>query len=378
MKLMVFINVDWYCALHWQDRLYHWKSLGIDTHVLTNFMDPSIRQRFQSVGIQCHDIKFKRKSLDPIGTLRAIWKFHNLIKEIKPDLVHTITLKPNIIGGLVASFYKKPLLLSVTGLGVTFDDNASLKFRLVRRLILFFYTIISYRKTHHFIFENMNDRAVLIASGAITEKNSSIVNGAGIDIKKYYPTEKPLGKNVLLASRLIWSKGLKDLIEAKKIASGTEKDFNLLIAGIVDKDVNNAIPLSYIELAEKEGLITWLGEVNDMPKLFTSIDLAVLPSTYKEGIPRFLIEAASCGKPLVATDIPGCNEIVRNGKNGLLVPINNPEALLCSINQILSNPELHRKFSIASRELVKNKYTDTIVYNQFLSLFRTLINSKTI
>ena len=224
----------------------------------------------------------------------------------------------------------------------------------------------------------MNDRAVLIASGAITEKNSSIVNGAGIDIKKYYPTEKPLGKNVLLASRLIWSKGLKDLIEAKKIASGTEKDFNLLIAGIVDKDVNNAIPLSYIELAEKEGLITWLGEVNDMPKLFTSIDLAVLPSTYKEGIPRFLIEAASCGKPLVATDIPGCNEIVRNGKNGLLVPINNPEALLCSINQILSNPELHRKFSIASRELVKNKYTDTIVYNQFLSLFRTLINSKTI
>lgn len=298
-----------------------------------------------------------------------------MIHDLRPDLVHTITIKPNILGGLIASYYRIPTLLSVTGLGRAFDKTAPLYFVIARFLTINIYKLISSYEKNHFVFENASDRTLLIEHNAVLQTNASVVNGAGIDTDKFKPVARQTGTNVLFASRLIWSKGLKDLIEAKRLATGSEKDFHLFVAGIVDCDVNDSIPLSYLEELHEEGLITWLGQVDDMPRLLETVDLVVLPSTYKEGIPRILIEAASCGKPLIATDIPGCRDIVINGSNGILVPPHSALSVLHAIDEILKNPLIYQNYSKASRKLVLERYSNSIVYEQFLSIFRKINRS---
>ena len=374
MKILVFINVDWYCKLHWKDRLINLRKEGNEIYLLTKFTDNNIKLMFQKEGIICRNVDIKRQSINIFYEIKILIILYFIVKNINPDAIHTITVKPNIYGGIISRILGITRLVTVTGLGTIFNENSSLNQKIIRFFINLIYKFISSSNKSFFIFENKEDLEKLSKSGIVKKSSSFLVSGAGVDTFVYSPNIFKIEqrRKVLFAARLIWSKGLKDLIEAKNLVKNSKDDFELIVAGIEDDDAHDAIPVSYLEKAHKKGLLTWLGHVTEMPSLLNSVNLVVLPTTYKEGLPRILVEAASCGKPLIATDMPGCRDIVLDGKNGRLVPPHNSKVLSETIVSILNDESLQDKYSKESRNIVLNKFSNSVVLEEYSNFYKLI------
>ncbi|WP_033197571.1 glycosyltransferase family 4 protein [Moritella dasanensis] len=371
-KLVFVINVDWYFRLHWLERASYFKSLGYSVHIITNFLDASIKNELTAMGFTCHQFSVKRKSLNLFREFTGIWHLKCLLKMIKPDLIHCVTIKPNIYTGFINRFFiKKPIIYSITGLGAVFSSS-SLKFVILRRLIIALYKTIS---VHHskFIFENSEDCSLFQNVGIIKNSNSIVIKGAGIDLKRFASSHLPSDKSVLFAARLLKDKGLHCLIEAKKILVKRGCDFTLNVAGIIDSDVSSAISICQIEMWAKNGDINWLGNIKDMPNLIKQNDIVCLPTTYGEGVPRILIEAASCQRPIVTTDVAGCREIVSHGFNGLLAAPNDSASLANCLQELLESKEKRREFGVNGRQKVEAEFSQEMVFEKTLQVYDELL-----
>ncbi len=222
------------------------------------------------------------------------------------------------------------------------------------------------------IFENSDDYNLFSELGILKYNNGVVIKGAGIDLDHFSPSTSINGRKVLFAARLLRDKGLDVLIEAKTILQERGVDFELNVAGIIDNDVSSAIPLYQIEQWERKGLINWLGSVKDMPRLIKDNDIVCLPTVYGEGVPRILIEAASCQRAIVATDVPGCREIVTHGINGLLSIAGDSISLADSLQELLDNPELTRLFGVNGRKKVEDEFSQQIVFDKTRLVYETL------
>ena len=196
------------------------------------------------------------------------------------------------------------------------------------------------------ILQNPDDVALFDAAGIVDSSHIRLIRGSGVDCSRFSHSavrvlDEPL--RILLAARLLWDKGLAEYAEASKILKIQGRSVHFLLAGNPDPGNPDAVPESVITGWVEEGLIEWLGHVDDMPPLLASVHVMALPTAYGEGVPRSLIEAAACGLALVATDAPGCREVITNEVNGLLVPLRNAEALAAAIARIADNPELAAK-----------------------------------
>ncbi len=369
--LLYVINVDWYFRLHWLDRARYFRDFGFKVHILTNFTDNDFKVELMNEGFFCHHCYLKRKSLNPFNEIYSILLIHQSIKKISPDLVHTITIKPNIYVGLIHRITSKyPVVYNITGLGAVFSSKTRV-LRSVRKLSVLLYRIISTQKSC-FIFENSDDLNVFV-NKKIVNNNGCVIKGAGIDIAKFYPSV-PLGQSVVLfAARLLKDKGLSDLVEARKILAANGVHFTIRVAGIIDSDVHSAIPEHQIKCWHDNGEIEWLGQIHDMPALIESCDIVCLPTTYGEGVPRILIEAAAAQRPIVATDMPGCREIVDHGVNGLLCAPSNPQALANSLNALLANDLVMKSYGINGRRKVINEFTQEHVLERTQKIYDELL-----
>lgn len=315
-KLLFAINVDWYFNLHWKDRLQKDMASEFDLHLC---MSETQKNRWK--GFKFHPLKLSRSSINLISNLKTGWNAYKIFKFIKPDLIHSVTVKPNIIYGLIALWFRKPILITIPGLGSIFSVKGY-KPLIIQGLLLTAYFFIGLNKKTFFIFENKTDLSFFLKIGICTELNSVAVPGAGVDINRFRNTPMRWHDNnnlkLLFAGRLLVEKGLHDLVSA--VHNLRLKGFliNLSVAGIIDTDTHNAIPISTIEKWDHEGKLRWLGQIKKMENLIPGYHVVVLPTRYAEGLPRILLEANSCGRPVIATNVPGCNEFILNGKNGIL------------------------------------------------------------
>ncbi|WGK81274.1 glycosyltransferase family 4 protein [Vibrio aestuarianus] len=373
-KIVYVINVDWYFRLHWLERAEYFQSLGYNVHIISNFSSDGIKNELASKGFICHQLSVKRKSVNLLREIGSIFRLKRILDGIEPELIHCVTIKPNIYTGLLNRlFFYKPIIYSVTGLGAVFSSN-SIKFKLLRRIITTLYKSISSSKAC-FIFENNEDYKLFDELDILKYGNGRVIKGAGIDLTRFSPSLAPLNQNVLFGARLLKEKGLGCLVKAKQILESKGVKFTLNVAGIIDNDVSSALPLSQIEAWASNGDINWLGNVKDMPSLISQNDVVCLPTAYGEGVPRILIEGASCQRAIVTTNVTGCREIVDHGYNGYLVLPNDPQSLAYYLQVLLENPSKLIKFGENGRKKVEQEFSQEMVFEQTHNVYQELLGA---
>ncbi|EKP5051874.1 glycosyltransferase family 4 protein [Salmonella enterica] len=373
-RLCYFVNSDWYFDLHWTERAIAARDAGYEIHIISHFIGEEIIKKFKTLGFICHNASLVAQSFNMFIFFRAFLNARKIIKEINPDLLHCITLKPCLIGGVSARRSNSPVVISFVGLGRIFLYN-TMPMRILRALIVLVYKYIAGNKRSVFIFEHDKDRRKISRLVGIDYHKTIVIEGAGInpDIYKFSIEKKHKIPIVLFASRMLWSKGLGDLIEAKKILRQKNIHFVLNVAGILAEDDKDAIPLELIHHWHNEGLINWLGRSSNVYELIQKSNIVALPSLYPEGVPRLLLEASSVGRACIAYDTGGCDSLIIHNYNGLIVKSNSAQELAVELEYLLKNPQIRLEMGANGRKRVKELFSSILVINKTLQIYKDTI-----
>ena len=308
------------------------------------------QEGIRAAGFTAHSLPLTRYGLRLDQELRSVFAAWRLIRRLEPDLVHCVALKAAVAGGLAARLAGVPaVVLSVAGLGHAFTDGGP-SGRLVRQILRGLMPILVSPRTR-LILQNREDLERLASRDSIRSR-SVLIPGAGVDLDRFSPTAEPDSPaTVLLASRMIWKKGVGEFVAAARALRQTDSSWRFLLAGDSDPGNPAAIERAQLEAWNREGAVEWLGQRDDMPELLENCHVFCLPSYYGEGVPKSLIEAAACGRAAVTTDMPGCRDVVRDGENGFLVAPREPAALAEALRRLIEDPALRQHFGRRGREI---------------------------
>lgn len=318
--------------------------------------EKGFEKELATIGAQYRSIPLQRTGINPLKDLYTLWVMVGVLKELKPEAVFSYTIKPVIYASLAARAAKIPKVYAmISGLGYVFVGG-SLKQRILLRVVQFLYKQAMCNNSKIF-FQNPDDREAFKALNILaSEKQSVLINGSGVDIDRFAyvkPKTKPLV--FLLIARLIWDKGIGEYVEAARLIKKRHPDVVFKILGPFDSNPA-AISSEQMESWVEEGLIEYLGETNDVCPYIAASSVYVLPSFYREGTPRSVLEAMSMGRAVITTDAPGCRETVRHGENGFLVPVKDSRALAEAMERFILKPELIFDMGVKSREIAVEKY----------------------
>lgn len=336
--------------------------------------------KFKDSGVNAIAYSIDRSSINPFKELKAISNIFQAIKALKLDILHTFTAKPNIYGTIAGKMAKVPTIINlVEGLGSFYVED-DLKSKIMRRIIEFGYKIIfSFSKVC--VFVNHDDPLYLQDQGVISKDKSLIIKSVGVDTECFsadtvdrYTVEtlknelNPEDKFiVLMIARAIWHKGIREFYEAANLVQ--DKNVQFILVGGTDSGNPSCADESYL----RNGKVRWLGYRSDIKELLSMCDLFVLPS-YREGVPRTLLEAASMQKAIITTDTVGCREVVEDGVNGYLIPTRDSEKLAYKVLELMDEPELCQKMGILGREKMMNDFDVKIVVEQYIDLYKRYEN----
>jgi glycosyltransferase involved in cell wall biosynthesis len=315
--------------------------------------------RIRERGFRVELWRLTRRSINPFAELLAVLRLRSIYMRLLPAVVHHFTLKPSFYGSIAAFSMRseKPQVINTfTGLGFIFSRHGSA--RVLRNCVMPLLRPSLGQKTNWTVFQNSANRERFLVNRMVRPDTSRVIAGSGVDTKHFHPVDdrflpspKPLTV-IFTAARLLWDKGIAETVEAAQILRGRKVMVEFWIAGAVDEGNLASIPLSVVTRWEKDGLVRLLGHRDDIRELLQQANLALLASEH-EGLPRFLLEAAACGLPLIATDIPGCRTIVRNGINGVLIPVKSAVSIADAIGMLLADPERMHRYSLASRSIAE-------------------------
>jgi N,N'-diacetylbacillosaminyl-diphospho-undecaprenol alpha-1,3-N-acetylgalactosaminyltransferase len=343
---------------------------------------------FTKEGAKCHRLYVDRKGTNPLNELRTIWQLFRIFRRERFDLVHTFTIKPNIYGNIAAKLAGVPAIMnSVTGLGYVFTEGG-VKKRLLRMLVVNLYRF-AFWFSKKVIFLNSDDLQLFQRYKIVGVRRGMVLKGEGIDTEKFSPgnvsqervqqlrrqldlSEHQRRLVVTLISRLLWDKGIRESVVAARIVKTAHPDALFLLVGPIDTGNPAAVSKEYIQQAEKEGLIKYLGERSDIPEILHISDIVTLPS-YREGIPRVLLEAMCMEKPIVTTNSVGCRDVAEEGRNGFLVPIKNHAALASAIERLLNDEGLRIRMGKYGREKVLREFDERIIVGQTMEIYDQIL-----
>ncbi len=328
-------------------------------------------EKIEEEGIKIIETTFARRVLTPVVDWKAFRSLRGAYSEINPALVHHFNVKPIILGTCAAMGLEATKVINtVTGLGLMFDSG------IVNRAIASAALKYIKKRSNMTIFQNQDDHALLLGKELIEPGKCNIIVSSGVDTKRFKPIRKERNKagkqKVLMVSRLLWHKGIREYIEAAEICRKLIPRVRFQLAGEEDAAHPSAVDLAWIKSQEEKGIIEYLGFIKNLGEILPSISLFVLPSYYGEGVPRVGLEAAACGIPVITTDAPGCRELVADGETGLLVQPRDKEKLATAMMKILPNRDLQNKMGDAGRALAERKFDLKIITNRYLDVYRSL------
>jgi glycosyltransferase involved in cell wall biosynthesis len=316
------------------------------------------------MGVTGHDIADHGMGINPLGELRILLSIIRVIHKVKPDLIHAITIRHALYAGIAARLTgRKPAVFTLAGLGSLFSERS-----LAMHLALPLFRLAFRHNAAHVIFQNPDDRDVMENAGAVYPGHAALIRSSGVDLKDFAFSPMPQSPVpvVLFSSRLIREKGIEDFVEAARILKGKAR---FLVAGDVYSKNPKSLTCEEIQAWHDEGVIEWLGHVTDMPLLLKSSTIFVLPSYYREGVPKVNIEAMATGRPVITCDTPGCRETVRDGVNGLLVPPRDPQALARAIETLLAAPAQMAEMGKAGRAMAERDFSVESVVSRTLEVY---------
>jgi glycosyltransferase involved in cell wall biosynthesis len=344
---------------------------GFEVHVLA---PPSgAEARLREAGFVFHPLRMQRGSLNPLGESLAIADLVRAYRSLRPDVVHHIALKAVLYGSVAARVARVGAVVgSVTGLGYSFIPGGASR-RLLRGAVSGMLRAALSTSRAHTVFQNPDDRRLFIELGIATAERSRVVLGSGVDTRRFAPSPEPEGDPVVLVgTRMLYDKGILELVEAARALKSQGVSFRLVLAGAPDPKNPASIAEERLRAWQAEGLVEWLGQVDDMAGLLRRCHVACLPS-YREGLPLFLAEAAASGRPLVGTDVPGCRAVVRDGETGLCVPARDVGALATALGRLIDDARLRHRLGAAARTFAEAELSDERIVFQLLSLYEELM-----
>jgi glycosyltransferase involved in cell wall biosynthesis len=376
-RLLFLVTEDWFFVLHRLPLARAAMRAGYEVIVATRVGD--CREQLEIEGIRLIHIPWKRGSKNPIDSINSLISVARVYKRYRPDIVHHVSMKSIVIGTFALIFLgiasPHAVVNNYTGMGTLFiSDNLGDK--LLRWVIILCLRVLYGLKKTHQLVENEDDRNLLIREMKLRDGDVSVIHSVGVDLQRFRPGEKrgevPI---IALASRLIWDKGIGELIEAGKLLRERGLAFRLVLVGRPDPENRSSIPQETLRSWQDSGLVELWGYRNDIDVVWRSVDIAVLPS-YREGSPRSLIEAAASGLPVVATDVPGCRDVVKHGKSGFLVPVSDVEALVNALAPLLRESGLRERMGKAGRDYVSSMFNEERVIESTLNLYRSLLAGR--
>ncbi|HHT9146927.1 MAG: glycosyltransferase family 4 protein [Syntrophales bacterium] len=371
-KILYFITEDWYFCSHRLPLALAAQDAGYDVAIVTRVNEHG--EAIRRAGIRLIPFNLSRRGMNPLSELAVLTRLIVVYRKEKPDLVHHVAMKPVLYGSLAARLSGVPRVVNaLAGLGYVFTSDQP-KARLLRLAIGSAFRGLLNSRRSRLILQNQDDRSLFIRKRFINEERIRLIRGSGVDTSVFSPTPEPAGiPVVLLASRMLWDKGIKEFVEATRQLKTRGVDARFVLVGDTDPHNPSAISKEQLTTWQSEGVIEWWGHREDMPMVFSKSHIICLPSFYGEGVPKVLIEAAACGRPIVTTNTPGCREIVKNGENGLLVPVRNTLDLADAIQSLIENPELRQKMGARGREIVVSEFAIEKVISETMTVYEELL-----
>ncbi len=325
-------------------------------------------KKINALGIPFIPLPIKRKSINPLGDIKLIFELFKLYRKERPDIVHHFTIKPVIYGSIAARLAKVPKIVNtITGLGFVFADETNV---MLKRIVEILYRIsLAFARWNFFL--NRDDLKLFFLRRLVDSKTSVLIPGEGVDTNFFSPVDQNrLGPvTFLMISRILKDKGVYEFIEAARIIKKNKKNTVFWMAGERDDRNPNVVPLKDIEKWESEGIVSWLGKVKDVRPIISESDVIVLPSYYREGVPKSLLEGAAMEKPLITTKAVGCCETVEDGVTGLLIPVKDPEALAGAMNTLIEHPEMRIRMGKEGRRKMKREFEEKDVIRKILKVY---------
>lgn len=346
---------------------------GYEVHIVTGPSEAC--SRIVEAGLPHHEIPLSRSGKNPFRELAAILSLIRLFRRLSPDVVHLVTIKPVLYGGIAARIARVPAVVAaISGLGSVFVAEGFVA-RCFRAMVQALYRAALRHSNLRVIFQNGTDREVLENLDLIPAGCAVMIRGSGVDLTRFQVVPEPEGDLVaIFAARLIRDKGVCEFVEAARLLRDSGFHARFQIAGDIDPDNPSSLTTEEVEAWQTEGVIEWLGYQTNMADCFSKVNLVVFPSYYGEGLPKVLIEAAACGRAVVTTDWPGCRDAVIPDESGLMVPVREVEALADAMRRVLADSVLRTEMGCAGRSLAEREYAIEKVAAAHLAVYKEVVD----
>lgn len=377
-KILFNITEDWFFSSHFLGRALAAKEAGYSIFVLTK--ENAHKKIIESHGIKFCALPYNRKSINPIYEFFILLRTIHFYRIIKPDIVHHVAAKPIIYGSIAANLCKiRSVLNAPVGLGFVFSSD-TLKAIILRPIVKFFLKkfINSHNginKKNKVIFENFDDLNYFIEMGAVKSEFACVIRGAGVKVNSLLHKNKNKNNKrlpiITLVSRMLKDKGVREFVAAASKLNSQKMYGRFLLVGDIDPLNPTSLSKSTLKRWNDDKVIEWKGWVQDIEKILKDTDILCLPS-YREGLPKALIEGAACGLPIVTTNTVGCRDVVEDGVNGFLVPIKNIDQLANKILELILNKSLREKMGKESHKIALSKFSESKINLQTLEIYNEL------
>jgi glycosyltransferase involved in cell wall biosynthesis len=367
-KLLYFVTEDWYFCSHRLPLAIAAQQAGFDVSVVTRVREH--RETIQRSGVRLIPFEFSRRSMNPLAEIATIIRLICVYRRERPDIVHHVAVKPVLYGSIAARFVGACRVVNaLAGLGWLFTSDSRLalflKFYVRQALGLLLSRDVA-------IVQNPDDKDMLQRVGVRAER-IRVIRGSGVDTGLFKTSAEPEGgvPVVVLPARMLRDKGVEEFVAAARQLRDQGSDARFVLVGDPDPENPASIPVPRLQQWQQEGVVEWWGWRQDMPAVFANAHLVCLPS-YREGLPKALIEAAAAGRAIVTTDVPGCREVVVPGETGILVPPRDVKALASALQYLLANRELRQRMGWNARKLAEEQFDTRNVVQQTLALYESL------
>jgi len=373
-KLLFVVNVDWFFLSHRLPIALAAQKAGFEVHIatgLTNKFDSLL-----SLGLKVHPLGLVRGGVGVFNAVQTILDLRSIVKLVQPDVMHLVTIKPVLLGGLVARWMQVPALVSaVSGLGYVFTASG-FKAWLRRSVVA---RVYAWALGHHnqvVIFQNPDDRDTLMTATRLPVAKVVMIRGSGVDLAQFAALPVPAGVPVVVfPARLLADKGVFEFVEAAGLLRAKGVPARFVLAGLVDDANPTSVSKAQLNAWAAEGVVENWGYRVDMPQVLASASVVVLPS-YREGLPKALIEAAACGRAVVTTDVPGCRDAIDPGITGVLVPVRNAVALADAMEALINDPLRCQIMGEAGLALAEKAFDVRQVVAAHLQIYQELMGKS--
>jgi len=371
-KLLYLVSEDWFFCSHFIERAVAAQKAGYEVVVMTHIDQHAdiIRAR----GLRVIPSGLDRASTNPLKELSFIAQVYRIYRSERPDIVHHVALKLVIYGTIAALMAGVQCMVNApVGMGFVFISS-SFKARILRLPVKIALRLLLNPPRSRVIFENKDDLNALVTDGYVRGNDVRLIRGAGIDLQTYMPVPEQEGEPIIvLVARMLWDKGVGEFVAAARRVRELGYKARFLLVGSPDPLNHATISEAILRGWQEKGIIEWLGHRTDIPFILSKSHIACLPS-YREGLPKSLLEALASGRPVVTTDVHGCREVVDNGQNGLLVPVKNVEALAQALITLIKNPGLRASMGAAGRMRAETEFSQERIISETLAVYRDTLN----